>query len=93
MVKLLLSLSNNTYAFALRECFAGMDDSGVAVALRVVSYYARLGIEYDTDLQMIAQTLAKRYTRLSEVAEAWVKVRLDLIEKWRLEDGADVDGT
>jgi hypothetical protein len=89
MVKLLLSLSNNTYAFALRECTAEMDEFALAVALRVVSHYVRIGNEYDQQLDAIATILSERHPRLNEIAEAWVKVRVELMEKWKHEDATD----
>jgi len=89
MVKLLLSLADNSNAFSMRECTAGMDEFGLAVALRVVSHYVRIGDENDPNLQEVAQILVERYPRMGEVAEAWIKVRQDLIEKWRVEDDGD----
>ncbi len=89
MVKLLLSLADGSYAFSLRECTADIDDFGLAVALRVVSHYVRIGDANDRELQAVAHVLVERYPRLTEIADAWTRMRLGLIEQWRQEDAAN----
>lgn len=86
MVKLLLSLSDSSYAFSLRECAEGMDEFALSVALRVVSHYARIGDAHDRELQATAHGLAERYPRLTEVADASARTRQDLAARWRQED-------
>lgn len=86
MVKLLLSLSDSSYAFSLRECAEGMDEFALAVALRVVSHYARIGDANDRELLATAQALADRHPRLAEVAEASTRARQDLAARWQQED-------
>lgn len=93
MVKLLLSLSDGSYAFSMRECMGSMDDPGLALALRVVAQYVRVGHADDRDLLDVAHILAERNPRLREIAEAWTQMRLGLIEQWRQEDTADPEGT
>ncbi len=86
MAKLVLSLSDARYAFSLRECTEGMEDSDLALALRVASYYVRVGDANDRELQATAKIIADWYPRLTEVAEATVNARQDLAARWQQED-------
>lgn len=89
MVKLLLSLADISYAFSMRECTADMDEYGLSLALRVVSHYVRVGDAHDRELLEVTQVLMDRYPHLNEVAEAWIRARQHLIEKWKLEDDGE----
>lgn len=68
LAKLILSLHHTAYAFSFRECTDGMDDARMALALRIVGQFARVGREDDSMLT-VACTLAEWYPVLTRRAE------------------------
>ncbi|HPA82512.1 MAG TPA: hypothetical protein PLS95_16955 [Thermoanaerobaculales bacterium] len=68
LAKLILSLHHAAYAFSFRECTDGMEDGLMALALRVIGQFVRVGREDDAMLE-IASALAERYPMLTQLAE------------------------
>ena len=86
LAKLLLSLWNDDFAFSYRECVDGLDEYRTAIAIRVVSHYARLG--EDEELRHVGEDLYDSYPRLVALAQALTQERKRLTDQWRSEDAA-----
>lgn len=68
LAKLILSLHHPAYAFSFRECTDGMRDARMALSLRVVGQFVRIGRE-DESMLAAACTVAEWYPVLTRRAE------------------------
>ena len=68
LAKLLLSVWNGYCCFSFRDCVGSLDDANTALALRVVTHFARFG--EDEELRRIGHEVNEEYPRLWELAEA-----------------------
>jgi len=82
--KLLLSLWNQKAAFSFRECVDNLDAQRMELALRVAIHFANYG--EDRELIDIGRKVYEAYPRLWELGEVTTRAKIDLHEKWRIED-------
>jgi len=84
LVKLILSLWNQSNAFSLRECIDNLDGERAQLALRVAIHFANYG--EDRELVEIGYKARERYPRLWELGQTAWNAKCALQERWRIED-------
>jgi hypothetical protein len=85
LAKLVLSLYNDICGYSFSECISKLDEHLIAVALRMVQYYALHG-ETD-DLRAVGRTIRDElYPQLWEVGIAMRDARQALRNEWEAEE-------
>lgn len=80
LAKLILSVWNDDCGFSFRECIGSLDDVRIALALRVVAHFARVG--EDEELVRIGHAVNDRYPRLWELSVAANEAKSALRVDW-----------
>lgn len=85
--KLLLSLWNQDNAFSYRECVDNLDAERLRLALRVTIHFANYG--EDRELIDIGYKVSEAFPRLGQLGAAATRAKIDLQEKWRIDDAQE----
>ena len=84
LAKLVLSLWNAECAFSFRECISNLDEDRTALAVKMVSYFARHG--EDNELCEVGKNICETHSRLWDLGQAAEDAKCGLRAKWSAED-------